>query len=160
MTLTTACLYVIACFAVTITPGPTMLLAFANGTSRNWRITAMGIVGAALSDLILIGAVAVGRNVAPLARAKRQPDRCGAAGSAVEHAAVSDEDVVRLGESCGAEQEKDGEQRSQVGTSVKAWPGSINDWGVGLAPVVLQCRAAVCWNRFNVSLLMRQPDFG
>lgn len=60
MTLSTICLYFAACFAVTITPGPTMLLALANGTSRNWRITVMGILGAALSDLLLIGGVAVG----------------------------------------------------------------------------------------------------
>ncbi len=60
MTLSTICLYFAACFAVTIIPGPTMLLALANGTSRNWRITVMGILGAALSDLLLIGGVAVG----------------------------------------------------------------------------------------------------
>ena len=60
MTLSTICLYFVTCFAVTVTPGPTMLLALANGTSRNWRITVMGILGAALSDLLLIGGVAAG----------------------------------------------------------------------------------------------------
>lgn len=60
MTLTTICLYTVACFAVTVTPGPTMLLALANGTSRNWRVAGMGILGAALSDLLLIGAVSIG----------------------------------------------------------------------------------------------------
>jgi len=60
MTLSTICLYLAACFVVTIIPGPTMLLALANGTARNWRIATMGILGAALSDLILIGAVAIG----------------------------------------------------------------------------------------------------
>src|SRR5512145_2535933 len=60
MTFTTICLYIVTCFAVTVTPGPTMLLALANGTSRSWRIAGMGILGAALSDLLLIGAVSVG----------------------------------------------------------------------------------------------------
>lgn len=60
MTLTTICLYIVTCFAVTVTPGPTMLLALANGTSRSWQIVGMGILGAALSDLLLIGAVSVG----------------------------------------------------------------------------------------------------
>lgn len=60
MTLATILLYTITCFAVTVTPGPTMLLALANGTSRNWRVAGLGMLGAALSDLLLIGAVAVG----------------------------------------------------------------------------------------------------
>lgn len=60
MTLTSIFLYLVTCFAVTVTPGPTMLLALANGTTRSWRIAGMGILGAALSDLFLIGAVSVG----------------------------------------------------------------------------------------------------
>lgn len=60
MTLTIIFIYSVTCFAVTVTPGPTMLLALANGTSRSWRVAGMGILGAALSDLILIGAVSVG----------------------------------------------------------------------------------------------------
>lgn len=56
----TLLLYLTACLAVTLTPGPTMLLALANGTSRNFRIVGMGMLGAALSDLILIGAVGIG----------------------------------------------------------------------------------------------------
>jgi len=60
MTLASLLLYLVTCFAVTVTPGPTMLLALANGTTRSWRIAGMGIFGAALSDLFLIGAVAVG----------------------------------------------------------------------------------------------------
>lgn len=60
MTATTLLLYLAACFAVTVTPGPTMLLALGNGASGDRRIVAMGILGAALSDLLLIGAVAVG----------------------------------------------------------------------------------------------------
>jgi homoserine/homoserine lactone efflux protein len=60
MTLATILLYTITCFAVTVTPGPTMLLALANGASRSRRVAGMGILGAALSDLLLIGAVSVG----------------------------------------------------------------------------------------------------
>jgi len=60
MTQTTFLLYALACFSVTVIPGPTTLLALANGTSRNWRVAAMGFAGAALSDLLLIGAVSVG----------------------------------------------------------------------------------------------------
>ncbi|KVM61296.1 lysine transporter LysE [Burkholderia ubonensis] len=60
MNSTTLLLYVIAVSAVTITPGPTMLLALNNGATRGMRIAAYGIAGAALSDLILIGAVGCG----------------------------------------------------------------------------------------------------
>lgn len=60
MLLSTLLLYLVACFAVTVTPGPTMLLALSNGTTRNLRIVYMGLLGAALSDLLLIGAVSIG----------------------------------------------------------------------------------------------------
>lgn len=60
MTSSTILLYAIASFAATITPGPTMLLALSNGASRDKRVAAMGILGAALSDLVLIGAVSLG----------------------------------------------------------------------------------------------------
>ncbi|MDC6166825.1 LysE family translocator [Paucibacter sp. XJ19-41] len=60
MSLSVLTLYLFACFVVTLTPGPTTLLALANGTTRNWRLAAMGIAGAALSDLVLIAAVALG----------------------------------------------------------------------------------------------------
>ncbi|TJZ73885.1 LysE family translocator [Chitiniphilus eburneus] len=60
MTLATLLLYIVACFAVTVMPGPTMLLALTNGASRNRRVAWMGMLGAALSDLLLIGAVAIG----------------------------------------------------------------------------------------------------
>lgn len=56
----TVLLYAAACFSVTVTPGPTMLLALSNGTLRNPRVVLMGILGAALSDLILIGTVSLG----------------------------------------------------------------------------------------------------
>ncbi|HDR9485369.1 TPA: LysE family translocator [Burkholderia aenigmatica] len=60
MNSTTLLLYVITVSAVTVTPGPTMLLALNNGATRGLRIAAYGIAGAALSDLILIGAVGCG----------------------------------------------------------------------------------------------------
>ncbi|AXK66681.1 LysE family translocator [Burkholderia sp. IDO3] len=60
MNSTTLLLYVITVSAVTVTPGPTMLLALNNGATRGMRIAAYGIAGAALSDLILIGAVGCG----------------------------------------------------------------------------------------------------
>lgn len=64
MSPTTLLLYCMACFSVTVLPGPTMLLALSNGTSGRMRIIASGIAGAALSDLLLIGAVAVGLGAA------------------------------------------------------------------------------------------------
>jgi len=60
MSATTLALYCIACFSVTVLPGPTMLLALSNGTSGRIGIVVAGIAGAALSDLLLIGAVSVG----------------------------------------------------------------------------------------------------
>lgn len=56
----TFALYLVASLAIFVTPGPTTLLALANGTKPGWRIAAMGILGAALSDLVLICAVALG----------------------------------------------------------------------------------------------------
>ena len=60
MSFPTLLLYLLACLAVTVMPGPTMLLALANGTTRNWRIAGMGMLGAAVSDLLRIGAVGIG----------------------------------------------------------------------------------------------------
>lgn len=56
----TLIMYAIASLAVTIIPGPTMLLALTNGVTKNARIIGMGMAGAAISDLILIGLVALG----------------------------------------------------------------------------------------------------
>ena len=55
----TLIMYAIASLAVTIIPGPTMLLALTNGETKNARIIGMGMAGAAISDLILIGLVAL-----------------------------------------------------------------------------------------------------
>ncbi|WP_454765281.1 LysE family translocator [Cupriavidus campinensis] len=60
MDATTFFLYLIAVAAVMVTPGPTMLLALSNGATRGMRVAACGIAGAALADLILIGAVGCG----------------------------------------------------------------------------------------------------
>ena len=53
-------LYIVAVSAVMITPGPSMLLALNNGACHGMRVARCGIAGAALSDLILIGAVGGG----------------------------------------------------------------------------------------------------
>ena len=60
MPLETVALYLTACFMVTVIPGPTMLLALSNGASGRWRVAAFGMLGAALSDLLLIAAVGLG----------------------------------------------------------------------------------------------------
>lgn len=43
-----------------MTPGPLMLLALNNGAASGMRVASFGMVGAALSGLILIGAVGFG----------------------------------------------------------------------------------------------------
>ncbi|MCY1271924.1 Homoserine/homoserine lactone efflux protein [compost metagenome] len=53
-------LYVVAFSAVAMTPGPAMLLALSNGASHGMRVASFGMAGAALSDLLLIGAVGCG----------------------------------------------------------------------------------------------------
>jgi len=60
MTIATILLFSITSLAVVITPGPTMLLAMSNGASKGNRFAFFGIIGAALSDLLLIGAVSLG----------------------------------------------------------------------------------------------------
>ncbi|AOE87499.1 LysE family translocator [Pseudomonas sp. TCU-HL1] len=60
MDASTLFLYVIAVSAVMMTPGPSMLLALSNGASHGMRVASFGMAGAALSDLLLIGAVGCG----------------------------------------------------------------------------------------------------
>lgn len=60
MDASTLLLYVVAVSAVMMTPGPSMLLALSNGASNGMRVASFGIAGAALSDLLLIGAVGCG----------------------------------------------------------------------------------------------------
>ncbi|MFJ7141690.1 LysE family translocator [Pseudomonas protegens] len=60
MNTTTLLLYTSSCFIGAVIPGPTSLLAMANGTSRNRQLVAVGMAGAALSDLLIIAAVGLG----------------------------------------------------------------------------------------------------
>ncbi|NKM92205.1 LysE family translocator [Rhizobium leguminosarum] len=48
-------------FVGIVTPGPTVLLALTNGSRHGLRRATAGMIGAVLSDFVLIGAVAVGR---------------------------------------------------------------------------------------------------
>lgn len=50
---------VVALIAVA-TPGPTVLLALANGSRFGWRRAVPGMLGAVVSDFVLVGAVALG----------------------------------------------------------------------------------------------------
>ncbi|MDW3683206.1 LysE family translocator [Cupriavidus sp. CV2] len=49
-----------AALAGALIPGPTSLLALANGISGNWRVVLAGMFGAAISDVIVIAAVGAG----------------------------------------------------------------------------------------------------
>lgn len=60
MNTTTLLLYTTSCLIGALIPGPTSLLAMANGTSRNGRLVAVGMAGAALSDILIIAAVGLG----------------------------------------------------------------------------------------------------
>ncbi|MCO7569470.1 LysE family translocator [Pseudomonas chlororaphis] len=60
MNTTTLLLYTSSCFIGALIPGPTSLLAMANGTSRNRQLVAVGMAGAALSDVLIIAAVGLG----------------------------------------------------------------------------------------------------
>lgn len=60
MTWTTLLVFAAISAAAIATPGPTVLLALNNGAVHGMRRALFGICGAALSDLILIGAVSLG----------------------------------------------------------------------------------------------------
>ena len=60
MTTTILMLFVITSFVAIATPGPTVLLALSNGARFGTRVALFGMLGAMLSDLILIGAVSLG----------------------------------------------------------------------------------------------------
>ncbi|MDE1166157.1 MAG: LysE family translocator [Pseudomonas sp.] len=53
-------LYTSSCVMGALIPGPTSLLAMSNGASGNVRKVAIGMVGAALSDILVIAAVGIG----------------------------------------------------------------------------------------------------
>ncbi|MCU4118856.1 LysE family translocator [Variovorax sp. N23] len=60
MTLATALLFCIVALAAIATPGPTMLLALTNGSRHGVRRSLPGMAGAMCSDVVLVGAVALG----------------------------------------------------------------------------------------------------
>ena len=53
-------LFLFVAFVTVVTPGPTVLLALANGSRAGMRGALYGMLGAVLSDFVLIGAVALG----------------------------------------------------------------------------------------------------
>ncbi|WP_392551677.1 LysE family translocator [Orbus wheelerorum] len=60
MSLSIIMVYLIATVSLSIIPGPNMLLALSNGTSKNNLVILMGIIGADIGNLILITAVSLG----------------------------------------------------------------------------------------------------
>ncbi len=52
--------FAVVAFIAIATPGPTVLLALANGSRFGWRRALFGMGGAVLSDFILVGAAALG----------------------------------------------------------------------------------------------------
>ena len=60
MTTPVLMLFILTSLVAIATPGPTVLLALSNGARFGTRFALFGLLGAMLSDLILIGAVALG----------------------------------------------------------------------------------------------------
>lgn len=60
MTTATLLLFAAVAFIAIATPGPTVLLALANGSRYGVRRALPGMLGAVLSDFVLVGAVALG----------------------------------------------------------------------------------------------------
>ena len=60
MTLLTILAFALVAVAVIATPGPTVLLALSNGSRFGVRRACAGMVGAMMSDFILVGAAALG----------------------------------------------------------------------------------------------------
>ena len=60
MSTTILLLFILTSFIAIATPGPTVLLALSNGARFGIRVAFYGMLGAMLSDLILISAVAIG----------------------------------------------------------------------------------------------------
>jgi threonine/homoserine/homoserine lactone efflux protein len=57
---TTLLLFVLVAFVAIATPGPTVLLALANGSRYGVRRSLAGMFGAVMSDFVLVGAAAIG----------------------------------------------------------------------------------------------------
>lgn len=60
MTASTLLVFTLVALVAIATPGPTVLLALANGSRWGVRRSVPGMLGAVTSDLVLVGAVAVG----------------------------------------------------------------------------------------------------
>lgn len=60
MNITTLLLFSLVALVAIATPGPTVLLALANGSRYGVRRALPGMLGAVLSDFVLVGAVALG----------------------------------------------------------------------------------------------------
>jgi threonine/homoserine/homoserine lactone efflux protein len=60
MSTTVLMLFIVTAFVAIATPGPTVLLALSNGARFGTRAALFGMLGAMLSDLILIGSVSIG----------------------------------------------------------------------------------------------------
>jgi threonine/homoserine/homoserine lactone efflux protein len=60
MSTTILMLFILTSSVAIATPGPTVLLALSNGARFGIRVALYGMLGAMLSDLILIGAVSIG----------------------------------------------------------------------------------------------------
>ncbi|MEJ8850717.1 LysE family translocator [Variovorax rhizosphaerae] len=60
MNLATALMFTVVALAAIATPGPTVLLALSNGSRYGVRGALPGMLGAAVSDFVLVGAVALG----------------------------------------------------------------------------------------------------
>jgi threonine/homoserine/homoserine lactone efflux protein len=60
MNTTTLLLFSVVALVAIATPGPTVLLALANGSHYGVRRSVPGMLGAVLSDFVLVGAVALG----------------------------------------------------------------------------------------------------
>jgi threonine/homoserine/homoserine lactone efflux protein len=56
----TLLIFALVAFVPIATPGPTVLLALTNGSRFGWRAALPGMLGAVLSDFILVGAAALG----------------------------------------------------------------------------------------------------
>src|SRR5688572_33492852 len=60
MNTTTLLLFCVVALVAIATPGPTVLLALANGSRYGVRRSVAGMAGAVVSDFVLVGAVALG----------------------------------------------------------------------------------------------------
>ncbi len=60
LNITTLAVFALVAFVTIVTPGPTVLLALANGARYGVRRSVPGMFGAVMSDFVLVGSVALG----------------------------------------------------------------------------------------------------